>query len=64
MKITISTEAGAATVEATIGRVSLNGGSMLPHEAVQLAAQLVKGAKAANAEANVAASDAFSASRE
>lgn len=47
MKSTIVTEAGALRIEATPGRVNLNGAAMLPHEAYLLGAELQRAATAA-----------------
>lgn len=51
MKSTIRTEAGVANIEAQTGRVSFNGASMLPHEAVLVGSELMRAAKVADDKA-------------
>ena len=60
MKSTIRTEAGVATIEAAIGRVSFNGASMLPHEATLLGSELVRVAGVADDKARQAQVEALS----
>jgi hypothetical protein len=55
MKSTIRTEAGCAVITSLVGRVSFNGGSMLPHEAYLIGSELQRAAAAANEEAARAA---------
>ena len=59
MKSTIRTEAGVATLEAEVGRVAFNGGSMLPHEAALLGSELIRIAERADDKAREATVAAF-----
>ncbi len=47
MKSTIRTEAGCAVIQAMIGRVQFNSGSMLPHEAMLVGSELQRAAEKA-----------------
>lgn len=51
MKSTIRTEAGCAVITSLVGRVDFNGGSMLPHEAYLIGAELQRAAQTANDDA-------------
>ncbi len=61
MKSTIRTEAGVCAIESHVGRVSFNGGSMLPHEAFLIASELARAADTANKSAQAAADEAMKA---
>lgn len=63
MSQVIRTEAGAVTIGAVVGRVNVNGSSVLPHEACQLAAALVLGAAEARDLAAKAGSEALAAAQ-
>jgi hypothetical protein len=52
---TINTEAGKVVIEAEVGRVTVNGRSMLPHEAVLLGREIERFAVIAQRKADEAA---------
>jgi hypothetical protein len=55
---TIKTEAGNVVIEATAGRVFVNGRSMLPHEAVLMGSEIERFAVIAQRKAEEAAASA------
>jgi hypothetical protein len=54
---TINTEAGKLVIEPGVGRVVINGASMLPHEAMLVASELERAARAAQRNADQLAAE-------
>ena len=59
MSLTIKTEAGQVNVEAAVGRVTVNGSSMLAHEAMAMGSALFQAANEANCLAAKVASESL-----